>query len=128
MSIGDYKKQKGAAAVEFAIIMIPFIILIFAIFQFGIVFNNWIALTHAAREGARLAAVAEDEIFIREEIVNRAPSVRIDKIDIDGLHGKVGNPVTVAVTGEMINLDIPFITSRSILLTSSATLRIEKEL
>ena len=119
------KKEKGASAVEFALILAPLIVLIFAIFQFGIVFNNWIALTHAAREGVRLAAVDEDEAIIEEEIVNRAPSVKIDTILIDPLHGEVGSPVTVTVTGWPVDLNIPFLNPKSIVLTSSATLRIE---
>ncbi len=121
------KKQKGASAVEFAIILPILVMIVFAIFQIGIAYNNYIALTHAAREGVRLAAVAEDEAFIEEEITRRAPTVRIETITIDGLYGKVGTPVIVNVTGEVINLNIPFLISKSILLTSSATLRIENE-
>ena len=119
------KKEKGASAVEFALILAPLIVLIFAIFQFGIIFNHWVALTHAAREGVRLAAVDEDEAIIEEEIVNRAPSVEIKTILIDNLDGEVGEPVTVTVTGWPVDLNIPFLSSGSIPLTSSATLRIE---
>ena len=119
------KKEKGASAVEFALILIPLVILIFAIFQFGIIFNHWVALTHAAREGVRLAAVDEDEAIIEEEIVNRAPSVEIKTILIDNLDGEVGEPVTVTVTGWPVDLNIPFLNSESIVLTSSATLRVE---
>ena len=120
-------KQKGASAVEFALILMPLIVLIFAILQFGILFNNWIALTHAAREGARLAAVDEDFEVIVEKIVSRAPTVKIDtdKISIDNLHGEVGSPVTVTVTGWPVDLNIPFLSPESIVLTSSATLRVE---
>ena len=119
------KKEKGASAVEFALILIPLIVLIFAIFQFGIIFNHWIALTHAAREGVRLAAVDEDEAIIEEEIVNKVPSVEIDTILINNLHGEVGSPVTVTVTGWPVDFNIPFLSPKSIPLTSSATLRIE---
>ena len=121
------KKEKGASAVEFALILMPFMVLIFAIFQFGIVFNNWIALNYAAREGVRLAAVYEDEAFIKGEIIKRAPSVKIDPVDIliKNLDGKVGSPVTVTVTGGPINLNFPVPSLKGIVLTSSATLRIE---
>jgi Flp pilus assembly protein TadG len=122
-----FKRQKGASAVEFALIFPILIILVFGIFWVGIVYNNYIALTHAAREGVRLAAVAEDKTFIEEEIIKRAPTVEIETITIDGLYGKVGMPVTVNVTGKVINIEIPFLASKSILLTSSATLRIENE-
>jgi Flp pilus assembly protein TadG len=123
------KDQKGASAVEFAILLPIIVMLFFAIFEFGIVFNNYIALTHAAREGARLAAVAEEEDVIKQEIIERAPTVSIeeDNIDIVGLHNKVGMPVTVTVTGGILNLDIPLVASKTLMLTSSATLRIENE-
>ena len=124
------KKEKGASTVEFALILMPLIVLIFAIFEFGIVFNNWIALTYAAREGVRLAAVGKDEADIKEEIINRAPSVKIDPddISIDNLNGEVGEHVTVTVTVESFDLNIPFLDPNSIPLTSSATLRIENKL
>jgi hypothetical protein len=124
------KNQRGASAVEFAILLPIIVMLFFAIFEFGIAFNNYIALTHAAREGARLAAVAEEEDFIKQEIIQRAPTVSIeeDNIDIIGLHNKVGMPVTVSVTGGVLNLDIPLVASKTLMLTSSATLRIENEI
>jgi Flp pilus assembly protein TadG len=128
--ISFIKNQKGASAVEFAIILPVLVMLIFAIFEFGIAFNNYIALTHAAREGVRLAAVAEEEDYIKQEIIQRAPTVSIeeDNIDIIGLHDKVGMPVTVSVTGGVLNLDIPLVASKTLMLTSSATLRIEHEI
>ena len=118
------KNEKGASAVEFALILTPLIILIFAIFQFGILFNNWIAITHAAREGARLAAVdAYDEAKVR----GMAPSVEIDSIDVDPLNGEIGSPVTVTVRGKVLNFELPLVpgSQKSISLTSSATLMIE---
>jgi Flp pilus assembly protein TadG len=121
----NFNKQKGASAVEFALILTPLFVLVFAIFQFGILFNHWIAITQAAREGARLAAVDEDQSVIEEAIESGAPSVDISTISITGLHGEVGTPVTVTVTGWPVNLNIPFLNPRSIPISSSATLRIE---
>ena len=119
------KNEKGASAVEFAFILIPLLVLIFAIFEFGILFNNWIALTYAAREGARLAAVdAYDEAVVRE----RAPSVVIDSVDVSyPLGEEIGSPVKVTVTGEVLNFSLPLVpgTQKNITLTSSATLMIE---
>ncbi|MBM3710507.1 MAG: pilus assembly protein, partial [Actinobacteria bacterium] len=55
----NHYEQTGASAVELAFILPILVMVIFGIFQFGIAYNNWIALTHAAREGARLAAVGK---------------------------------------------------------------------
>ena len=46
---------------EFAIVL-PFLaLLVFAVIQFGILFNNYITLTDAVRAGARKAAVSRHE-------------------------------------------------------------------
>ena len=122
------KNDKGASAVEFAFILTPLIVLIFAIFQFGILFNNWIALTYAAREGARLAAVDVLESEIKTKVIERAPSVKIDPttgVTFTGLHGEIGSPVTVTVTGNVLNFSLPLVLEKPITLTRSETLMIE---
>lgn len=48
---------KGAALVEFAIILPVFFLLVFGIIEFGYAFFQQLDLRHGAREGARLAAV-----------------------------------------------------------------------
>lgn len=56
--LNKLKNEKGAAAVEFAFILIFILIpIVFGIIYFGPVFYDWIALTHAARDSARLLAV-----------------------------------------------------------------------
>jgi Flp pilus assembly protein TadG len=53
-------RQQGAAAVEFAIVLIPLILLVFGIIQFGLAFGRIQGMHASAREGARLAALARD--------------------------------------------------------------------
>jgi Flp pilus assembly protein TadG len=43
---------------EFALVLPIFVVLLLAIVQFGIVFNNYVTLTDATRAGARKAAVS----------------------------------------------------------------------
>jgi Flp pilus assembly protein TadG len=52
------KNEHGQAMVEFAVILPVLLLILFAILQFGVVFNNYIQVTAAAREGARKAAVS----------------------------------------------------------------------
>lgn len=124
--------EKGASAVEFAIILPILVMLVFGIIQFGLVFNKYIAITHAAREGARLAAVGVYEEYgydyFKQKVQDSAPTVEIiDPIIVDDPEGiGIGNPVTVTVTGETFNIDIPFVGQWSIPLTSQATMRREK--
>jgi Flp pilus assembly protein TadG len=49
--------ERGQSIVEFAFIMPFLIFLLLAITQFGLAFHNYLAITDAARVGARAAAV-----------------------------------------------------------------------
>jgi Flp pilus assembly protein TadG len=53
----DFRSQKGQAMTEFALALPILLLLLFAVIQFGIAFNNYVTLTDAARAGARKAAV-----------------------------------------------------------------------
>lgn len=50
-------KEKGAVAVEFALVLPIFLMLVLGIFEFGRAFNIQVSLSEAARESARYAAV-----------------------------------------------------------------------
>ena len=49
--------EKGQALVEFTLLVPIFLLLLFAIVDFGMGFYSWITVTNSAREGARLGAV-----------------------------------------------------------------------
>ena len=49
--------ERGAVAVEFALILPLLVMLVFGIVDFGRAYNAQITLTQAAREGARMAAL-----------------------------------------------------------------------
>jgi Flp pilus assembly protein TadG len=55
-------RDRGAAAVEFALLLPLLTLLIFGIVDFGRALNAQITLTQAAREGARLAALGEQNV------------------------------------------------------------------
>jgi len=48
--------QRGQAMVEFVIAVPVVLVLLFAVVQLAAVYKNWVALTDAARAGARVAA------------------------------------------------------------------------
>jgi Flp pilus assembly protein TadG len=50
--------ERGQTMVEFALVLPLLCVLLFGVIQFGIVFNNYVTLTDAARAGARKAAVS----------------------------------------------------------------------
>ena len=61
------KGEKGQALVEFALLVPIFLILLFAIVDFGMGFYSWITVTNSAREGARIGAVLASE----QQIIDR---------------------------------------------------------
>ncbi len=121
------KSEKGASAVEFALILPILIILVFGIVQFGIAFNNYITITHAAREGARIAAVDLNNPVLKNIIIERAFPVQITEDDIvistpEGTN--IGDPVEVEITYN-ISITIPLVGSWDIPLKNKAIMRLE---
>lgn len=53
------KSEDGASAVEFALVLPILLLLVFGIIEFGFIFNRWITVTHAAREGVRVYALTD---------------------------------------------------------------------
>jgi Flp pilus assembly protein TadG len=56
---GDGTRDRGAVAVEFALLLPVLLLIVFGIIDFGRALNAQITLTQAAREGARLAALGD---------------------------------------------------------------------
>ena len=54
------RQDRGAAAVELAIVLPVLLLVLFGLIDFGRAFNANMALTQAAREGARVAALGGD--------------------------------------------------------------------
>jgi Flp pilus assembly protein TadG len=75
-------RDRGAAAVEFALLFPVLLLIVFGIIDFGRALNAQITLTQAAREGARLAAVGQPNVVARTQ----AAAVGL-------------TPVSVSVTG-----------------------------
>ncbi len=58
---GGGAHDRGAVAVEFALLLPVLLLILFGIIDFGRALNAQITLTQAAREGARLAALGEPQ-------------------------------------------------------------------
>lgn len=61
--------ERGAALVEFAIVLVLLALILFGITEFGFAYNNYISVRNGSREGARLAVVDD---------VKNAPSCSIN--------------------------------------------------
>ncbi|WP_343037947.1 TadE family type IV pilus minor pilin [Arthrobacter wenxiniae] len=69
------KSEKGAAAVEFALVVPVLLLLLFGIIEFGRVYNTQIELTGAAREGARVMAIQNNSTAAKAAARAGAPSL-----------------------------------------------------
>ena len=56
-AVGRLRQEDGQALVEFAIVVPLLLMLVTGIIQFGLVFNKYITLTDAARNGAQTLAI-----------------------------------------------------------------------
>ncbi len=62
------EKQIGATAVEFAIVILVFITIVFGIIEFGLLMYNQHIVTNAGREGARAGIVFRSDRLDEENI------------------------------------------------------------
>ncbi|MFA9428634.1 TadE/TadG family type IV pilus assembly protein [Egicoccus sp. AB-alg2] len=60
-SRGRKHRNEGAAAVEFALVLLPLLAIVAGIIDFGLMLNAQLSLTHAAREGVRVLAIGDGD-------------------------------------------------------------------
>jgi Flp pilus assembly protein TadG len=99
--------ERGQALVEFSLILPIFLLMIFALVDFGRMFFSWQIVTNAAREGARAAAVQGTNAQVQNAVLasfcNPAPSnCALPLGDVSqsatNVQGDRGEPVTVQVS------------------------------
>jgi Flp pilus assembly protein TadG len=107
--------ERGAAAVEFALVLPLLILLVFGIVQFAIAYNRVQGLHASAREGARIASLpqtTQSEITARITSslsgvpLDGPPSINVSPSTTRPCHNRSGETVTVTVQA-VTNLDIP---------------------
>jgi Flp pilus assembly protein TadG len=57
----EIRSERGQSLTEFALALPILALLLFAVIQFGIVFNNYVTLVDATRAGARKGAVGREQ-------------------------------------------------------------------
>lgn len=94
--------ERGQSLVEFALIVPLFLLLVFAIVDFGMGFYSWITVTNAAREGARVGVVGADSATITQRVNDTAgslagPNLTVTVTNASDQNGDSGEEVSVAV-------------------------------
>ena len=123
------RTERGQTMVEFAIVLPVLMLIVLSIIQFGILYNNFVALTDAVRAGARTAAVSRTAADPVGATVARVKSATADlnqsKLAITVTSGwQHGDDVTVTATYPY-TIDLLGLIVKSGSLKSTTTERVE---
>ena len=113
-------RTRGAAAIEFALILPILVMLVFGIFEFGRVYNAKLTLSNAAREAARSYVInGNDDLFVSIETALAEFGVSLAIID----NCAAADPHVVAeASRDSMTVTIPLIAEKDIALTESVVL------
>lgn len=127
-----YKRKDGQSLVEIALVLPVLLLILTGIIDFGMLFNNYLIVGNASREGARSAAVGSTDEQIRTVVYNVASTLDSSRLTItitpDQTTGRTtGDSVAVTVEYEynMITPIIAAIVPGPIELRTDTTMRCE---
>jgi Flp pilus assembly protein TadG len=124
------RSQQGQTMTEFALVLPVLALILFAVIQFGIVFNNYITLTDATRAGARKAAVSRQDANRNSDVVS---AVRSSASDLTTSKLSVPTPSSTWNSGDDVTVTASYPYSISLLgivvksgrISSTTTERVE---
>jgi Flp pilus assembly protein TadG len=106
-------KQKGVAAVEFALIATLFFMLLLGVVEFGRVLFTWNAAVEATRYGARVAAVCNmNDAAIRDRMRRILGNLSDEQIEVKYYSSaspgvtECNTPATCSSTGRWVRVSI----------------------
>jgi Flp pilus assembly protein TadG len=93
------QRERGQGMVEFVLVLPIFLLLVFAIVDFGMGFHAWLTVTNSAREGARLGAVRGTQAQIVQRVQDTSDSLDQSNmtITVTNAQGTPGTSVVVDV-------------------------------
>jgi Flp pilus assembly protein TadG len=108
-------KEKGAVAVEFALVLPIFLMLVFGIVEFGRAYNIQVSLSEAARETARYTAIhSHDAGFSLDDAravgISAAPSVALVPANIQIAYSGGSDCAAGESAVVTINMVTPYLT------------------
>jgi Flp pilus assembly protein TadG len=121
--------ERGAALVEFALVLPLLMLFVFGVIEFGGTYNDYISLRNGVREGARLAVVNDQSggNIVAETTQRIGLDATQTKVAVSLSGNQVGDSVTVCASYPAYNVTgimKPFLGNRT--LTSRVTMRLEQ--
>lgn len=121
------RDERGQSMVEFALVLPVILLILFAITEFGLVFEAQLTLSHLARAGARLATVGATDAEIIDSIRSGAVGLDLDALEIGISPTDAARPsgATVTVTlrytfsvvipliSDIVGTDLPLVAALS---------------
>ncbi len=114
-------RERGATAVEFALILPLLVMFVFGIVEFGRGYQARLTVTHAAREGVRVLAVTEDQAAAEAAALAAVAGIDPTNVTITSIPCSAGLPAEVLVSYPIV-IDIPLTGTRSITLNGRAVM------
>jgi Flp pilus assembly protein TadG len=137
-------RRSGAAAVETALVILPFLMFVFGVFEYGRMLMAWNVLNNAAREGCRFALANNTDPTLAADVTTQVnarmaglntSAFSTFSVTVSGVHSGTtytGNNVNNLVAGDLITVTvsgtyqfmniIPGITMPTLVITSAPTM------
>lgn len=114
--------DQGAAVVEFAIVVIPLLTILFGIAQFGFIYAQQLSMQYAAREAARTIALKYDDPTMTSPLLDSL----VDEQLVELLPGvdDVADLAQYAVSIDGCSVDAPLDDTAVVHLTRDVTLAV----
>lgn len=94
------KNNRGQALVEFALILPVLMLLIIGVMEFGLIINQYMVVTEAAREGARSAALGGSNATITTVVKTAASQMDTSQLTV------TVSPATTRVRGNGVTVTV----------------------
>jgi Flp pilus assembly protein TadG len=123
---GSANSDRGAAAVEFALLLPLLLLIVFGIIDFGRAINAQITITQAAREGARAMALGQPDWQTRTQAAAIGLNLPLgDVTDPAGTCPATGGAAAGDDAKVQVTYSFSFVTPISIIFGSTKTLTAE---
>lgn len=98
-----FRDQRGQAMVELALVLPILLILFMGVIEFGRIFNNYLVITNASREGARVAVLGKSD----DEIIDRV-NLTAASLDPASLEASVAPDPSLRKSGAVATVEVRY--------------------